>query len=136
MKWHSTLLPVLAAAFIALSACATKAAPPSVEIVSLSHWPVQSALKPVREMLGTFGTRIRVVELNAEAADGEARLASAGLKGHIPLAIFIDGAYRTKRADGTVVEFVSFPAAAGNPMGLNGSWTAEDLEAAVKERLK
>lgn len=80
MKLHSTLLTVLASALIALSACATKAAPPNVEIVSLSHWPVQIALKPIREMLGTFGTRIRVAELNAEAPDGEARLASAGLK--------------------------------------------------------
>lgn len=136
MKRHRTLLIFLAAALVAIGGCATKTAQPTVEIVSLSHWPVQNALKPIREMLGTFGTRIRLVELNAEAADGEARLASAGLKGHIPLVIFIDGSCRIKRPDGTVVEFVSFPAAAGNPMGLNGAWTARDLEVAIKERLK
>lgn len=136
MRRHRTLLTVLAIAIVAISGCATKAAPPTVEIVSLSHWPVQSALKPIRDMLASYGTRIRVVELNAEEAKGQERLASAGLKGHIPLVIFIDGSYRTKRSDGTVVEFVSFPAAARNPMGLNGAWTAEDLEAAIKERLK
>ena len=64
------------------------------------------------------------------------RLKSAGLKGHIPLVIFVDGKYRYQRANGTAVEFINFPAAAGNPMGLNGTWSAADVEAVIQKQLK
>jgi hypothetical protein len=43
----------------------------------------------------------------------------------------IDGSDRFERADGTVVEFKDFPAKAGNPLGLNGSWTVADFESAI-----
>jgi hypothetical protein len=102
----------------------------------MTHWPVQNALKPIRDMLAKYGTRVRVVEMDVEAADSEKRLKSAGLKGHIPIVIFVDGKHRYKRADGNPVEFVNFPAAAGNPMGLNGTWTAADVETVLRERLK
>ena len=40
-----------------------------------------------------------------------------------------------KRPDGTLVVFKDFPAGAGNPLGLNGSWSVADFEAAVKAAL-
>lgn len=112
------------------------AAPPTVEIVAMAHWPVQKALQPLRDLLAKYDGQVRVVEMDAEAADGEKRLKSVGLKGHIPIVVLIDGKNRFTRADGKQVEFVNFPAAAGNPMGLNGSWTAADVEAALAERLR
>jgi len=132
MKLLKTL--VMAAA-IAIAPVA-HAAPLTVEIVSMAHYPVQNALKSIRDMLGKYGTRIRVVELDVDTADGAKRLKSAGLKGHIPLVIFVDGKYRYQRADKTAVEFINFPAAAGNPMGLNGVWSAADVEAVIEKRLK
>jgi hypothetical protein len=120
---------------LALAAGPARAAPPpTVEIISLAHWPVQNALEPIRDMLAKYDGRIRVIEMNAEAAGGVRRLESIGLKGHIPIVILIDGEIRFERADGTVVEFVNFPAAADNPMGLGGSWTAADVEAAIVQR--
>jgi uncharacterized protein DUF4395 len=109
---------------------------PTVEIVAMAHPPVQSALKPLREWLAKQGGKVRVVEIDAESAQGEQRLQSAGLKGHVPIVILIDGKYRYQRQDGSTTEFVNFPAAAGNPTGFDGTWAAEDVEAVLLGRMK
>jgi hypothetical protein len=109
---------------------------PSIEIIAMAHPPVQGALKPLREWLAQQGGRLRVVEIDAESAEGEQRLQSAGLKGHVPIVILIDGKYRFQRQDGSTTEFVNFPAAAGNPTGFNGTWAAEDVEAVLLGRMK
>jgi len=111
------------------------AAQPTVEIIALSHWPVQDALKPTRAFLGTLAGRVQVVELDAESPAGEKRIAASGLKGHIPILLLINGSDRFKRPDGTEVEFKDFPAKASNPLGLNGTWTEADFEAAVHTAL-
>lgn len=49
--------------------------------------------------------------------------------------LVINGNYRFKRSDGTIDEFKDFPAKAGNPLGLNGSWTVADFKAAMKAAL-
>jgi hypothetical protein len=108
------------------------AAPPTVEIIALSHWPVQNALKPVRDFLGTVAGRANVVEIDAESPEGEKRIDAVGLKGHIPILLLINGSDQFTRSDGTVVEFKDFPAQADNPLGLNGSWTVADFQTAVK----
>lgn len=111
------------------------AAQPTVEIIALSHWPVQNALKPTRDFLGTLAGHVHVVELDAESPAGEKRIAALGLKGHIPILLLINGSDQYKRPDGTAVEFKDFPAKASNPLGLNGTWTESDFEAAVKAAL-
>ena len=128
-------IPLFAASASFARALAADAAQPTVEIVALPHWPVQDALKPVREFLATTNGRVKVVELDAESPEGETRLSVLGLKGHIPILLVINGSYRFKRSDGTLVEFRDFPAKAGNPLGLNGSWTVADFKAAVKAAL-
>jgi hypothetical protein len=104
----------------------------TVEVLAMTHWPVQNALKPAREVLARYDGRIRVVDLDIESSDGEKRAKSVGVKGHIPLVILINGSRSFKRADGKTIDFVNFPAASGSPMGLNGTWTVADLEAAVR----
>jgi hypothetical protein len=111
------------------------AAGPTVEIIALSHYPVQDALKPVRDFLATLAGRVQVVALDAESPEGEKRIAAIGLKGHIPMLLLVNGSDRFKRPDGTAVEFKDFPAQADNPLGLNGTWTVADFETAVKAAL-
>jgi hypothetical protein len=134
---RSVAVALAAIAAIALSTepVAAGAAQPTVEIIALPHSPVQSALKPVRDYLGTLGARVKVVELDAESPAGGKRIGSAGLKGHVPILLLINGSDRYKRADGTAVEFKDFPAKADNPLGLNGSWTVADFESAVNAAL-
>ena len=56
----------------------------------------------------------RVVDMDIESPEGEKRLKSIGLKGHIPIVLLIDGNKSFKRADGKTVDFVNFPVAADN----------------------
>ena len=125
----------IAAFGFALSTQRAVAAPPVVEVLAMAHSPVQAALKPVRELLASLDGRVRVVELDIESPEGEKRAKSVGLKGHIPIVILIDGSKSFKRADGKTVEFVNFPVASGNPMGLNGAWSVADFEAALRAAL-
>ena len=124
-----------AAAALALLARPAFAAQPTVEIVALTHYPVRNALKPVRDFLGTLGANVKVVELDAGSTAGEKRIKDVGLKGHVPIVLLINGSDKFKRPDGTAVEFKDFPAGAGNPLGLNGTWSVADFEAAVKAAL-
>ncbi len=107
----------------------------TVEVIALPHWPVQNALKPVHDFLTELGGQIKVVELNAESTAGEKRIKAVGEKGHVPILLLVNGSDKFKRPDGTAVVFKDFPAGAGNPLGLNGSWSVADFEAAVKAAL-
>jgi hypothetical protein len=110
-------------------------AQPTVEIVALPHYPVQNALKPVRDFLGKLGGQVKVVELDSESPAGEKRIKAAGEKGHVPILLLVNGSDKFKRPDGAAVVFKDFPAGAGNPLGLNGSWSVADFEAAVNAAL-
>ncbi len=126
---------MIGAAGVTLSGGYAAAAQPVVEVLAMTHWPVQNALKPVREFLAKYDGRIRVVDMDIEGADGVKRLKAVGLKGHIPIVLLIDGKKDFKRADGKTVDFVNFPVAAGNPMNLNGTWSVADFEAALRASL-
>jgi hypothetical protein len=128
------LLVAVAAACLAMGPVATWAAAPLVEVIAYAHPPVQSALKPLRNSLARQGTKVRVVEIDMETPQADRRLQAVGLKGHIPIVILIDGQYRYKRADGSTVEFVDFPSGPGTPPGVKGTWSAADVEAALKAR--
>ena len=126
---------LLAAAGLIVSVHAALAAQPVIEVLAMGHSPVQSALKPVRDLIAKYQARLRVSEINIESPEGVKRLKAVGLKGHIPIVLLIDGKQTFKRADGKTVEFVNFPAAAGNPMNLNGTWSVADFEAALRASL-
>lgn len=110
-------------------------AQPTVEVVALSHSPVQTALKPVRDFLVKLGGQVKVVELDFESPAGEKRIKAVGEKGHVPILLLVNGSDKFKRPDGTAVVFKDFPAGAGNPLGLNGTWSVADFEAAVNAAL-
>jgi hypothetical protein len=110
------------------------AAPPLVEVIAYAHPPVQSALKPLRDWLAQQGGKVRVVEIDMESREAEARLKALGIKGHVPVVVLVDGRYQHKRADGSAVEFVNFPAGPGTPPGVKGTWSAADVQAAVTAR--
>jgi hypothetical protein len=122
-------------AIAALALLAASPAPPTIEVIALQHYPVRDALKPVRDLLGKLGSQVKVVEIDAGTQAGDKRIKAIGLKGHIPIVLLINGSNKFKRTDGTEVEFTNFPAKAGNPLGLNGSWSVADFEAAVNAAL-
>ena len=126
---------MIGAAGVALSGGYAAAAQPVVEVLAMTHWPVQKALKPVRDFLAKYDGRVRVVDMDIEGPDGVKRLKAVGLKGHIPIVLLIDGNKSFKRADGKTVDFINFPVAADNPLNLNGTWSVADFEAALRASL-
>lgn len=132
-RWLTSLT---AASASLLLAQAVHAAQPVVEIIAFAHPPVQSALKPLRDWLSAQGTRLKVVEIDMETPAGEKRLQAVGVTGHVPVVVLIDGQHRHKRADGSIVDLVSFPAGPGTPPGVKGTWSAADVEAILKSRLR
>lgn len=136
MKNRRNLIATFAAAIFMMGAQFAHAAQPVVEVIAMSHWPVQDALEPIYNVLAKFGDKILVIKLNIEEADGKNRMKSVGQKGHIPVLVLIDGMYRHTLPNGTSVEFINFPGGSSSPMGVNGTWTPEDVEAAVLSRLK
>lgn len=123
------------AALAALPAVA-RAAPPSVEIIAMAHPPVRAALAPLRSWLAEQGAKIVVQEIDSETPQGAQRMAQAGLHGHVPILILIDGEYRFPRTDGSTVAFVNFPDSPASPPGVRGNWLAADVEAVVMERMQ
>jgi len=127
-----TLLNLLATSTLASAAASAWAAQPVVEIIAFDHPPVRSALKPLRDWLATQGGKLRVVEIDMESAAAAKRLQAVGLTGHIPVVVLVNGRYQYQRKDGSRVAFVSFPAGAGTPAGVKGSWSAADVQAALQ----
>lgn len=122
-------------ALTGLMASPVFAGQPIIEIIAFAHPPVDTALKPTRQWLSQQGAKLRVIEINMESADAQARLKTLGLKGHLPIVIVIDGQYRYTKRDGGEIEFVGFPRGPGTPDGVKSNWATADLEFAVKSRL-
>ncbi len=135
MSARQKLIATFAIALLNLLPALSQAAPPTVEIIAMAHPPVQSALKPLREWLADQAGKVRVAEIDAESPTGEKRLETIGLKGHVPIAILIDGKARFQRKNGSAVNFINFPAVKESPPGIRGDWLTEDVQAAVVERL-
>lgn len=125
----------LGLAALAVLAGPAHAAPPTVEILAMPHPPVRMALQPLRQWLAAQGAAIVVKEIDSETAQGAQRMAQAGLSGHIPILILIDGEYRFQRRDGSAVALVNFPDLPASPPGVRGNWLDADVEAVLKERL-
>ncbi len=107
---------------------------PTVEIGYLNHGPVISALADSDKVLASFGDKIKVTRYDLETDQGAAFEKSKGLVGHVPIAIFINGSMEVKLGDRTV-KFYSFPSGQGTFMMASGSWTADDLRAAIEQAL-
>ncbi len=124
------LFKFAAAASLLMSMGAAWATQPIVEIITFSHPPVRSALKPLRDWLVTQGDKARVVEVDMETPAGEKRAASVGVTGHVPILVLVNGRYAFTRKDGSPMVFKSFPAGPGAP-GSKDAWTIEDVKAVV-----
>ncbi len=132
---RSFLLTLVISAGLLVSGMAL-AAPPTVEILAMSHPPVKVALQPLRDWLAAQGARLTLIETDIESPAGAKRLAALGLSGHIPIVILVDGQYRVKRPDGSTLELINFPNVPGTPPGARGQWTAADVQAVLTERMK
>jgi hypothetical protein len=107
---------------------------PKIEIAFLNHGPVISALREADKLLASYGSKIEVVRYDLETDQGDQFAKSKKLVGHVPMAIFVNGAMQVKLKDRTV-KFYSFPSGQGTFMIPSGSWTTDDLRQAIDQAL-
>lgn len=124
----------LAVALFGAFSSSAFAAQQTVEIVAMAHPPVKSALAPLRAWLAGQTGKLKVVELDAESAQGMKRLEAVGLRGHIPVVVLIDGKYRHVLKDGRQVDLVNFPDVEGAPPVVRGKLTTADVQVLLGKR--
>jgi hypothetical protein len=116
------------------SSAAAAAGTARVEIAFLNHPPVLGALTDVNTLLTSYGNKVSVTRYDLETDQGAAFAKSKRLAGHVPLAIFVNGAMEVRLKDRTV-KFYSFPQGKGTWMVASGSWTVEDLRQTLDRAL-
>ena len=130
----SILVTVMLSLALSITPTIWAASPVEVEIVALDHWPIRRALEQTLEMLKKFGDKVTLQQIDADTKAGKARLKASGMKGHIPVVIFVDGEFK-HTLEGQEVIFENFPVASDSPMRLDGKWSAGDVKAVIEEIL-
>ncbi|MGA8880683.1 MAG: hypothetical protein WB476_07405 [Azonexus sp.] len=137
MNGRRNLLAVALCSALAYSAGQVSAAqPPTVEIIAMPHPPVRAALQPLREWLAKQGSRIQLREIDIESPEGVKRMQAAGLSGHVPVLIMINGQHNFRRQNGSQVAFVNFPNTPDTPPGARGEWTTADVQSVLNGLMK
>jgi hypothetical protein len=106
----------------------------TVDIVYLNHPPVLPVLQDVDAVLKTYGDKVKVTRYDFDTPDGAAFAQKMGIKGHDPIAIFVNGS-QSFDLDGHTVIFNSFPQGGGTGMVPDGAWTVADLDTVLKKIL-
>jgi hypothetical protein len=130
------ILAALCSALTCIAGQSHSAPPLTVEIFAMPHPPVRAALQPLRDWLAKQVGRIQVREVDIESPEGVKRMQAAGLSGHIPVLIMIDGQYNFRRQDGRQVAFVNFPNTPDTPAGARGEWTTTDVQTVLSGLMK
>ncbi|MEL7639686.1 MAG: hypothetical protein AAGU21_08590 [Solidesulfovibrio sp.] len=124
------LLPILFGAI--LITAPAHAASVKVEILFMNHGPMQPVIKQIKDVLRQFPDAVQVFWHDVETADGADFMKRMGIKGHIPLMIFVDGS-TTQEVGGKSINFTGFPNGAG-PFMFQGAWGMQDLEAVLQSK--
>jgi len=112
-----------------IPAAALSAAPVSLEILYMNHGPLQSTIREIKTLCGSYGKSLTVAWYDSESPEGEKFMAKKGVQGHVPLIIWIAGNPKVS-VNGKEIQFVGFPTGSG-PSFFQGKWTTNDLRAAL-----
>jgi hypothetical protein len=122
---------IMALSLLAIPMAVQAAAPVSVEILYMNHGPMQPTLREIRSICGGYGNTLTVAWYDSESPEGEKFIAKKGIKGHVPLIVWISGK-STVMIGGKEVQLIGFPTGSG-PTFFQGKWTLDDLRAALDQ---
>jgi hypothetical protein len=127
-----SLFCLLIVVFLSQGSCGRQAESPTrIEVLFMNHGPLQETIKRVRTVFSTFGDKLNVSWYDFDSTEGEEFMAKKGIRGHIPLVIWIDDSPVATIGD-RKVQFVGFPTGSG-PAFFQGKWTVDDLRAALDQ---
>jgi hypothetical protein len=104
-------------------------APVRVDILYMNHGPMQPTLRALKALFQRYAGKAQVSWYDFDAASGKAFMKKKGINAHIPLLIYLNGAY-TVRVGNQNVSFMGFPTGAG-PYQFQGKWSLNDLESVL-----
>jgi hypothetical protein len=102
-----------------------------VDVVYMNHGPLLSTLQEIKNLFGKYGKKIAVSWYDIESNEGEQFMAKKGIRGHIPLVIWMDNQLKFQ-VDGKEIIFAGFPTGSG-PYSFQGKWTMGDLQKALNQ---
>jgi hypothetical protein len=104
-------------------------APVRVEILYMNHGPMQPTLRALKALFQRYAGKAQVSWYDFDIGSGKAFMKKKGINAHIPLLIYLNGAYSV-RVGNRNVSFMGFPTGAG-PYQFQGKWSLNDLESAL-----
>ena len=105
--------------------------PVRIEVLYMNHGPLRPTLRELDELFTGYGDRIAVHRYDFYSEEGERFKAEKGIKGHVPLVLWIDGK-STLKVNGTPVTFSGFPTGSG-PAFFQGKWNMDLLKEALDQ---
>lgn len=96
-----------------------------IEIFYLPHPPVEAVVKKVETVISEF-PKFQINKYNFDDPESQALVKRYGLKGHIPLAIFIKGKNEFE-VNGKKITLENFPKGDAFLPDFEGAWSYEDL---------
>lgn len=102
-----------------------------VEVLFMSHGPLEETLKQIKGVFSRYGNKLTVSWYDFESKEGEQFMAKKGITQHLPQVIWLDGKF-TFPVNGKEIKFVGFPTGSG-PAFFQGKWTMDDLRQALNQ---
>ncbi len=106
--------------------------PVRIEVLYMNHGPLRPTLRKLEKLFTGYGDKIAVYRYDFYSKEGERFKAEKGIKGHVPLVLWIDGK-STLKVNGTPVQFRGFPTGSG-PSSFQGKWNMEVLKEALDQK--
>ena len=128
-------LAIFSLLLLVLAACGGGQAngPVQVEIISLDHAPIRSAVQEVLDVAAEYGDKVTARSYKFDTPEGVAFAEEHGLTEHTPIAVFVNGEMESE-VDGRIVRFYSFPQGEGTGMVAEGVWTMDDLRTVLDKK--
>lgn len=102
-----------------------------IEVLYMNHGPLLPTLQEIKTLFGKYGKNISVSWHDVDSNEGEQFMAKKGIRGHIPLVIWMDNQLKFQ-VDGKEIIFAGFPTGSG-PYSFQGKWTMGDLRKALDQ---
>ncbi len=100
--------------------------PVRIDVLYMNHGPLRPTLRELNNLFAGYGDGIVVSGHDFYSEEGARFKAEKGIKGHVPLVLWIDGK-STLKVNGTPVRFRGFPTGSG-PASFQGKWNMEVLK--------
>ncbi len=125
---------IMAALLIAVPLSSVAKEQVNVDVLYMNHGPMQPILRELRILFPKYKDKLTLSWYDVESKEGIAFKAKRGIKGHVPMVIWIDGKFE-QVVNNSKIKFTGFPTGAG-PSFAQGKWTFDDLAAVLDRKTK